>query len=318
MTILVTGVSGQLARIVCELLAGQDELVGIDVRPLPAGRVFPGEFYCTRYTQRRTAEVFRKHKPRVVVHLGRIRGTEVQSTSYRYNQNVLGTRHLLECSLKNGVDRVVVLSTYHVYGAHQHNHVGIREDEPLRASQIFPELADAVELDHAATSFLWRYRRVETVVLRPCNIVGPSLNNMTSRLLRAKRAPKLLGYDPMMQFMHERDAARAIQLAVNSDRWGVYNVAGEGAVPYRAAIKLAGGQPFPVPHFLAYPLVGSLARMRLLFPKHLMDYFRYPTVISDQSFRDELGYAPQYDTVETLRSVGGHASRARERAGAQR
>ncbi|HBP19761.1 MAG TPA: NAD-dependent epimerase, partial [Planctomycetes bacterium] len=160
MTILVTGAAGSLARIVTEMLAPQDEIVGADVRPLPPGRPFEGEFYCVRYTQRRMAEVFRRHKPEVVVHLGRIRGTESLSTSYRYNQNVLGTRNLFDLALKHGAKRVVVLSTFHVYGAHQHNHVGLTEDAPLRASQIFPQLADAVELDHTATSYLWRYRRV--------------------------------------------------------------------------------------------------------------------------------------------------------------
>jgi len=303
-TILATGVSGHLAPIVCDLLAEKGaDVVGVDVRPLPPGRAFPGEFYTIRYTQRRIAEVFRRHKPKVLIHMGRIRGTDVQSSSYRYNQNVLGTKHLLDLCLKHDVKRVVVLSTFHVYGAHQHNPIGLKEDSPLRASQIFPQLSDAVELDHAATSYLWRYRRIETVVVRPCNIVGPSLNNMISRLLRLRNVPTLLGYDPMMQFVHERDCARAIQLAVESDKWGVFNVGGEGAVPYTAAIRLAGGRPVPIPHVVAYPLVGSLSRMRLVFPKHLMDYFRYPTVISDESFRDTFGYAPHYDSVETLRSL---------------
>lgn len=307
-TILITGVSGALARVVTELLAPGNEIVGVDVRPLPPGRPFEGEFHCVRYTQRKMTEIFRRHKPEVVIHLGRIRGTQVASTSYRYNQNVLGTRNLLDLSLKHGARRVVVLSTYHVYGAHQHNHVGITEDHPLRASQIFPQLADAVELDHAATSYLWRYRRLETVVLRPCNIVGPSLNNMISRLLRARAVPRLLGYDPMMQMLHERDAARAICLAVDSERWGIYNVAGEGAVPWSKAIQYAGARAAPIPHFMAYPLVGSLSALNLLFPKHLMDYFRYPTVISDKAFREDFGYVPQYDAVDTLRSVGASAA----------
>jgi len=303
--ILITGISGALAGIVADrLAASNEELIGADVRPLAMGRSFPGEFYrVRRYAQRRMDEVFRRHKPRALVHVGRIRGTALMSLHQRYTQNVIGTRHLLELSVQHAVEKVVVLSTYHVYGAHQHNHVHIREDEPLRASQTFPELADAVELDHAATTFLWRYRRVNTIVLRPANIVGPSLNNMMSRLLRSRRCPALLGYDPMMQFVHEDDAARAILMALESPRWGVFNVAGEGAVPYSEAVRLAGATPVPVPHFLAYPLVGALARWRLVFPKHLMDYFRYPVVIDDGLFRKEVGYAPEKTTVEALRSV---------------
>lgn len=307
MTVLITGASGSLARGVGEVLAAQgEELVGADVRPLPPGRAWDGAFYQVRYTQRRMAEVFRKHQPRVLIHLGRVRGTG-GSFHNRFNLNVLGTRNLLDLSLRYGVKRVVVLSTYHVYGAHQHNHVHIREDAPLRASQIFPELADAVELDHAATAFLWRHRKVNTIVLRPCNIIGPGLNNLMSRLLRSRTCPRLLGYDPLLQFLHADDAARAIALAVQSERWGVFNVAGEGAVPWSHAIELAGGRAVPIPHFVAYPVVGALARWRLLFPKHLMDYFRYPTVISDAGFRSELGYEPRLTTVEALQSLrSGH------------
>lgn len=314
MTVLVTGVSGQLAHLVCEMLRDRHELVGADVRPLPAGRSFPGEFHCVRYTQRRMAEVFRRHRPRALVHLGRLRGSEVSSTSFRFTQNVLGTRNLIDLCIRYGVKRFVVLGTFHVYGAHQHNHVGIREDAPLRASLTFPQIADAVELDHAVTGALWRHRELETVLLRPCHIVGPSLNNLTSRLFRLRAVPTLLGYDPMLQFVHERDCARAICLALHGDRVGVYNVAGEGAVPYTYAIRLAGGRPVPVPHFLAYPVVGSLSRWRLLFPKHLMDYFRYPTVVDDSLFRADFGYAPQFTIVETLASVGRQQVRRKEPA----
>ena len=302
---LITGVSGALAGIVAGHLAEEGtELIGADVRALPMGRPFPGEFYrVRRYAQRKMDEVFRAHRPDTLIHMGRIRTSALKSLSHRYNQNVIGTKHLLELCVRYDVKRVVVLSTYHVYGAHQHNHGLIREDHPLRASQIFPELADAVELDHSATSFLWRYRRVGTVVLRPANMIGPSLNNLMSRLLRSKRCPKLLGYDPMMQFLHEQDAARAILAAARSDTWGVFNVAGEGAVPYSHAVELAGATNVSVPHVLAYPLVGSLQRWRLLWPKHLMDYFRYPTVIDDRAFRGELGWAPEQTVVETLTSL---------------
>ena len=305
MSILITGVSGALAGLVADALHKDGStVIGADVRPLPGGVSFPGEFNLLRhYGQRRMAEVFRRHRPSTLIHLGRVRTAAVPSLAKRYNMNVLGTRHLLELANQYNLKRVLVLSTFHVYGAHQHNHVLIREDEPLRASQIFPQLADVVELDHAATSFLWRYRRINTVVLRPVNIVGPSLNNLISRLLRMKSAPTLLGYDPMMQFVHEGDMAAAIVKTVRSDRWGVYNVAGEGAVPYSRALRLAGAVPVPVPHFLAYSVVGALARWRLVFPKHLIDYFRYPTVIDDSAFRSELDFTPALSAVETLKSV---------------
>ena len=302
MKILVSGAAGRLAHIVADLLDG-DELIGLDVRPLPSGRVFPGEFYqVKRYDHRLVAEVFRRHRPDAMIHLG-IRAATAR-TRHRYTQNVLGTRKLLDMCKRYETGRVVVLGTFHVYGARQHNPVNIREDAPLRASQIFPELQDIVELDHTVSQFLWRNREVNTVLLRAVHIVGPRLQNQMSRLLRSRRSPRLLGFNPLMQFLHEDDAARAIVLALRGESFGVFNVAGEGAVPLLEAIKLAGGRPLPIPHFLAYPIGGFLAKRGRVPPAHLIDYFRYAVLVDDSAFREAFGFEPRYSTVETLHWAG--------------
>ena len=298
MTVLLTGAAGGLAQLVTSRL--QDHrVVGVDVRPTPPD--FPGPFVqVRRYHQRRMAEVFRQHRPRVLVHLGRVRAREVHSASLRYDLNVLGTRFLLELARQHGVELVVVLSTYHVYGADHINHVLIREDEPLRAVQTFPALADAVELDLAATTSLWRHRDVSAAVLRPVNIVGPHLRNLMSRLLRRGRVPKLLGYDPLMQFLHEGDAARAIAMAIEDpDLVGVFNIAGEGVIPWSRAIRAAGQRMAIVPVSVARALAGVGG-----IPPHLVRYFRFPTVVCDADFREATGFRPAWTTIDTLRAVG--------------
>ena len=251
------------------------------------------------------ADVFRTHQFHALLHLGRVPVTAHARKSLRYNLNVLGTRSLLDLSLKFGVKNVVVFSTFHVYGAHQHNHLQITEEDPLRASQIFSELSDAVELDNASTMFLLRHRdQVRTVILRPVNVVGPLIQNQISQLLRSQYCPVLLGYDPMMQFIHESDVAEALILALGSRRAGIYNVAAEGVIPWSHAVRAAGAIPVPVPHLIAYPAFALASRIGAYrFPKHLIDYFRYPTIISDKAFREEMGFEPGVTTMEALRSI---------------
>jgi UDP-glucose 4-epimerase len=202
------------------------------------------------------------------------------------------------------VGRVIVFSTFHVYGAHQHNHLHIAEDEPLRASPIFPELSDAIELDNFARTFSLQYSEVKTVILRPVNVVGSRIRNEISQLLRSDYVPTLLGYDPMLQFIHETDVARALLLALGNHKTGVYNLAGEGLVSYSKSIELAGGKPVPLPHFFVYPIVGALSRV-VKIPKHLVDYFRYPVVVRDGSFRRDFEFSPQVSTVDALASLRG-------------
>ncbi len=308
MTILVTGAAGGLAGILVDRLAEGHRLVGVDPRPMPYGRNFPGRFHQVDYNHRKMTEIFRRDRFDALIHLGRVAATSSASKSVRYNLNVLGTRNLLHLSSKFGVRRVIVFSTFHVYGAHQHNHLHIAEDEPLRASQIFPELSDSIELDNFARTFCLQFPEVKTLILRPVNVVGARVRNDITRLLRSDYCPTLLGYDPFLQFIHERDVATALQLCLESEKSGVYNVAGEGLVSYSRAIELAGSKAVPIPHFFVYPLVGALHGLGLRLPKHLVDYFRYSVVVKDAAFRAAFGFQPAVTTREalgTIRSVSG-------------
>lgn len=298
---LITGAAGGLASLIASRLQDRYEIVGVDPRPLPDGKEFPGEFRQVHYSHRKMADIFRSRPFSVLLHMGRIPiATRTASRMERYAVNVLGTHSLLEMALKYNVGRIIVMSTFHVYGAQPTNPVHIGEEAPLRASQTFPELADAVEFDHMAKSFMYQYRRVKTIILRPVNVVGPELQNHITRLLRSKWCPLLLGYDPMLQFIHQDDYARAVETCLEATRSGVYNVAGEGAVPYSETIRLAGAKAIPLPHPLVYPAVGVGSRLGLSFPTYLIDYFRYATVVADNAFRNDFGFRPMVTTHDAL------------------
>ena len=92
-------------------------------------------------------------------------------------------------------------------------------------------------------------------------------------------------------------------MSLNSPKSGVYNVAGEGVVCYRKAIQVAGSRPLPLPSFIVYRTLGALSQFRLGFPEHLADFFRYSTVVSDESFRKQHTYTPQVSTMDALKSL---------------
>jgi UDP-glucose 4-epimerase len=301
--VLITGAVGGLAAAVVETLAERYSLVGVDPRPLKPGMEFPGEFHQIDYRQRKMADVFRRYRFDALFHLGRVPTTSPVGDSHRYNLNVLGTQNLLDLALRYAVKNVIVFSTFHVYGAHEQNHLHITEEAPLRATQTFSELSDAVELDHISTMFLLKHRDVRTVILRPVNVIGPRIMNQITRLLRSEFVPILMGYDPLQQFIHEQDVAKALSLCLESDKSGVYNLAGEGVIPYSRAIQLAGGKKVPIPSFLAYTAFGVGAHAGSRFPRHLIDYFRYPTVVSDAAFRRDFEFYPDVRTVDALRNL---------------
>ncbi len=305
MKILITGASGAIARLVSGALSPKYELVGVDPRPAPSSTHFPGEFIVTDYHSRKLDEVFKRHTFDAVLHLGRIRESQKYSPQYRFQMNVVGTQKLLDLCKLTGVKNLVVLSTYHVYGAHKLNPLQLTEDSPLRASQSFPELSDAVELDHAATTFMWKHRDVRTTILRPVNIVGKHVRNTICSLLRSGLCPKIMGFDPLMQFLDEKDMARALILALENPMPGVFNVAGEGVIALSHAIRHAQAIQIPIPPVISAGFVRMLAEMsKIPFPPYLVEYFKYPTIVNDDLFRKSFGYQPKVKTIQSLRNLG--------------
>jgi UDP-glucose 4-epimerase len=105
------------------------------------------------------------------------------------------------------------------------------------------------------------------------NVLGYYAHSMISRYLRERRVPTVMGFDPMMQFIHEEDLSEAIERVVDHRLRGVFNVTGPGEVPLRTAIREAGGDPWSIPESILRPLSRRLFRMGLTaYPPGAIDF----------------------------------------------
>jgi UDP-glucose 4-epimerase len=303
-SILVTGMAGGLSQLVAMKLLGEGhEVVGVDYRPAPLldGPLAQVKVYRANYNKTVIEDVFKHHSFDHVLHLGRI-GNLKESFGKRFDLNVVGSQKIMNLCVQHRVRSLVVLSTFHIYGAHPANHIPISEDEPLRAGAEFPQIADAIQLDNMASTWVYRHPEVRTVVLRPTNVVGPSINNTMSNFLRLRSVPYLLGFNPMSQFVHEEDLAAAVVAAVtqqDGDLRGVYNIAGEGVIPWRTALDLARARTFPLPSTLVWAYLKATA----VFPEYLVNFFKYPCVITDRAFREAFSFTPRVGMAETIWST---------------
>lgn len=300
-TTLITGIAGGLAQLVAaRLVESGEHVVGVDYRPVSGltGALANLTVHRASYNKTAIEDVFRRHSIGCVLHLGRV-GNLSEDIEKRFELNVIGAQKLMNLCLQHGVGSLVVLSTFHVYGAHPRNHVPISEDDPLRAGPEFPEIADAIQLDNMATTWMYQHPAVRTLVLRPTNVVGPHIHNTMSKFLRMRRIPTLAGFNPMSQFVHEDDLARAVVCAGKGTRNGVYNIAGPAVIPWRTALDLAGARAVPVPSML----VKGYVRTFLPFPAYLVNFFKYPCVITDARFRRDFRWEPEVDVKETIAST---------------
>ncbi len=304
-TILITGMAGGLSQTVArKLLTAGHAVIGVDYRPVK--RPLEGvTVYQANYNKTRIEDVFKRHPIDVVLHLGRV-GNLREDMGKRFDLNVVGSQKIMNLCRDRGVSRLLVFSTFHIYGAHPANHTPIYEDEPIRAGTEFPQIADAIQLDNMACTWVYQHPDIGIVVLRPTNVVGPHIHNTISSLLRAPTFFQLAGFNPMFQFIHENDLANAIVTFATGPKKvsGVFNIAGEGAVPLCTAFKMARVRVYPLPA----GLVTATLRYWAGFPRYFINFFKYPCIISDKAFRETFDWAPEmsleaciWDTVAETR-----------------
>jgi len=302
---LITGISGGLARDVGRELARRGfRIVGVDYRPVGRLLDYPATVYQANYNKTKVEDIFRRHKPTHVLHLGRV-GNLKEQAGKRFDLNVIGSQKIMDLAVRYHARRLVVISTFHIYGAHPQNHVPIGEDDPLRAGGDFPQIADAIQLDNLALNWIYRHPEVRTALLRPCNVVGAQLHNAISGFLRQRVIPVMLGFNPMVQFIHADDMRDAVLAVAGHDAVGVFNVAGVGAIPWREAVTIAGGRALPIPSSFAAAYLAIAGRFAPALPPYLVNFFKHPCIISDAALRTTFGWEPRIDQAEAVRRTVG-------------
>ena len=298
--ILVTGIAGGLSHRVAErLVARGDVVIGADYRPIDAlpASLSSVQTYRASYVKTAIEDVFRKHQFDAVLHLGRV-GNLREDVSTRFDMNVYGSQKLSTLCVQHGVKSLVVLSTFHIYGAHPRNHTPISEDDPLHAGTEFPQIADAIQLDSMASNWVYRHPSVRTVVLRPTNVVGPSIQNTISKFLRLPIVPHILGFNPMVQFVHEDDLVSAVVTSCDGKMRGVFNVAGPAVIPWRTALEIVRARTVPLPSTLAALWLGAAG-----FPRYLVNFYKYPCVVTDEALRKASDWRARVPIRQTLEST---------------
>jgi len=301
-TVAITGISGNLGRAIARQLHGSFDLLGIDRRPFPEERLGV-EHWQVDLRKSRVEEPFAAHKIDALVHVGIVHDRDLPTTEL-HDLNVQGTRRILDLCERHGVGKVVVLSSANVYGPAPDNSSFLREETPLLATARRGDMRDLVEIDMYAQSFLWRHPDVETVVLRPVNVVGPTVRNAPADYLRLQRPFVALGFDPIIQLIHEQDVCRAITQALLPGARGVYNVVGPGELPLSMILRELARDPIPVPHFLLRPVLRWLASDRdALFPPEEVDHLQFACTVDGSRAMRELDWTPRYSLRDTIRSV---------------
>jgi len=294
--ILIIGIAGGLAQICARLILTEHpnwEIIGIDSRDVVNVPPLKGLTSMNiKYSRGNFENLFRTHQFDVVYHLGRIsHSSNTQNIlAKRIDLSVMGTNRILDLCERSHVKKVIILSTFHVYGALPDNSIFLTEDAPLRASIKHPELRDVVEMDQICTNWMWKNQNaISTIVLRPCNIIGTQIQNYMTRFLAGPLALSPMDFNPYFQFIHEFDMANILYKCLEMIPTGTYNVSGDDFISLRDALKVVDTKGIPFPMMLAEGLNSALKKLNIDVPDYLIDYLKFSCLISNHQLKKHLG-----------------------------
>jgi len=219
------------------------------------------------------------------------------------NQNLAGTENVLEACRKASVDKVIVRSSTSIYGAKASNPGFLGEDAPRLANRKYGYIRDWLDLETFYEDFITLYPDQHLTILRFANIVGLTADTPMNRFLKMKPPLTLLGFDPMLQIVHEDDVVEALVYALDVDFSGPCNIAAEDCMPLSRILRLAGKVPARFFHRFAYKWYTFMERTQFNLAMHIpvdLDYLRYRCVADLRRMEQELSFSPTFRAEEAL------------------
>ena len=227
--------------------------------------------------------------------------------------NVEGSSNVFKATAEAGVDSLVVASSIGVYSRGPKRRV--TESWPHEGIPTSWYSRHKVEMERRLDAFEAEHRRVRVVRLRPGLIMkresaeevrrlflGPFLPSPLVKPGRLPLVPHIPG--AVVQLVHSEDVGEAYRLAATRDVRGAFNIAAEPEIDGKRLAGAIGARAVTIPARVARAAAGLtwLARLQPTSPDWVDLALGVPLLDCTRA-RDELGWRPTRDGVETIREL---------------
>lgn len=300
--VLVTGVSRDLGRRFARLATSDpsiDRVIGVDVVP-PRGDIGEVSFVRADIRNPVIAKVIAKEDVDTVVHMSVIATPgSAGGRNTMKDLNVIGSMQLLAaCQRSASVERLVVKSTTTVYGASPRDPAMFTEEMEPKRLPSSGYAKDVYEVEGYVRGFARRRPDVTVTMIRAANVIGPHVVSPITSYFRLPVIPRVLGFDPRMQFLHEADLLEVLRHAALAGVPGTFNVAGDGVLMLSQAVRRLGKSSISLPG-LAVGRVGSVLRQARLadFSPEQVAFLTFGRGVDTTRMRTQLGFEPRFTTA---------------------
>jgi UDP-glucose 4-epimerase len=235
-----------------------------------------------------------------IVHTFLVMDSTSMSSRTLHEINVIGTMNLLAAAGAAGstVRTVIVKSATLVYGATADDPVWFREETPRSAPPGTKVERSLLEVEGYLRDFAQDNPHVTVSLLRFSNVLGHDIKTPLSAALQLPLVPAIAGFDPRFQFVEEGDVIRSILFVLRNQLPGVYNVAGDGLLPWSEVVAICGGKPMLyLPPVLTGTAAATLQRLRIVdLPPEALDLLRYGRGVDNRRLK-QAGFRYRYTSA---------------------
>jgi UDP-glucose 4-epimerase len=315
--VLITGLGtfwgGRVAQKL-EQEDGVDVIVGLD-REEPSVELERTEYVRSDENYSILSRIVKATKVDTIVHTFLV----VDSTSMRsrtmHEINVIGTMNLFAAASTPGstVRNVVVKSSTLVYGATAQDPTWFKEETPRTSLPRTAVERSLIAVESYVRDFAEDNPHVNVTLLRFSNVLGPDIVTPATKALQLPLVPALFGFDPRIQFVHEDDVVRAIMFVLDREVPGLYNVAGDGIIPWSEVVAICGKRTLPLPPFGMTLATAPLRRVGVDLPPELLALLKYGRGVDTRKLK-RAGFRYDHTTAGTVQAFA-EAMRLRNTVG---
>lgn len=306
--ILVTGSQGYIGSLFMKHLAEHknvfDKIVGLDIRLPNEAQKIDGIIYLEEDIRSENIEkIIGEYEITTVVHLAAIISiTGNNSALFEYDVDVNGSSNLIHACIKHGVKKFIHSSSGAAYGYWPSNvETLLNEDMPMLGNNDIPYSLHKYLVEEKLAKVKVDYPEMAQYIFRVGTILGATTNNPITDYLKRPKLLCLKDYPSAFVAIWDHDLIRILFKATQDGKPGIYNVAGDGAIPSQDLAKLLNKPADVKPLWLlklAFRILRPLGLVK--YGPESLKFIQYRPVLNNAKLKKEFAYTPEKSTKEVF------------------
>lgn len=306
--LLVTGSQGYIGSQFIKHCANQKQyfkrIVALDIRLPKEDQKIEGITYVEEDIRSENIEkIIEENKVDIVVHLAAIISiTGNNSALFEYDVDVNGSSNLIHACIKQGVKKFIHSSSGAAYGYWPSNvDTILTEDMKMLGNNDIPYSLHKYLVEEKLAKVKVDHPEMQQYIFRVGTILGATTNNPITDYLKRPKLLCIKAYPSSFVAIWDQDLVEILFKATQDGKPGIYNVAGDGAIPTQELAKLLGKPADIKPLWLlklAFRILRPLGLVK--YGPESLKFIQYRPVLSNAKLKREFAYTPIKSTKEVF------------------